>query len=104
MFFVFTIENCQLNSNDISFQSSKAEKNGKRQKGRSTIEQRLVIIGGLQAGLYSIILVNQYGVDSSTVRRIWGQYKSSDSINRKSGSGRPKKTIAVDDRYINLQV
>ena len=58
------------------------------------------ILGMLQAGATQRYAAAQFGVTQSVVQRIWQRFLDTGSVEERPKSGRPRKTSAVDDRYI----
>ena len=54
----------------------------------------------LQAGATQRYAAAQFGVRQSVVQRIWQRFLDTGSVEEGPKSGRPRKTSAVDDRYI----
>ena len=60
------------------------------------------ILGMLQTGATQRYAAAQFGVTQSVVQRIWQRFLDtwSVSVEERPKSGHPRKTSAVDDRYI----
>ena len=61
------------------------------------------MIGKLEEGRTLSSIVEEFAIAKSVVSRAWKALQTTGTAVRKVGGGRPKKTAAVDDRYIVLQ-
>ena len=57
----------------------------------------------LEEGRTLSSIAEVFGISKSVVSRDWKAFQTTETAVRKVGVGRPRKTIAVDDRYIVLQ-
>ena len=58
------------------------------------------ILGMLQAGATQRYAAAQFDLTQSVVQRIWQRFLGTWCVKERPKSGRPRKTSAVDDRYI----
>lgn len=61
------------------------------------------MIGKLEEGRTLSSIAEEFGIAKSVVSRAWKAFQTTGTAVRKVGGGRPRKTTAVDDRYIVLQ-
>ncbi|GFX83194.1 transposable element Tcb2 transposase [Trichonephila clavipes] len=61
------------------------------------------MIGKLEEGRTVTSVAAEFGIDKNVVSRAWKAFQTTGTAVRKVGGGRPRTTIAGDDRYIILQ-
>ncbi|GFS49156.1 transposable element Tcb2 transposase [Trichonephila clavipes] len=61
------------------------------------------MIGKLEKGRTVTSVAAEFGINKSLVSRAWKAFQTTGAAVRKVGGGRPRTTIAGDDRYIILQ-
>ena len=61
------------------------------------------VIGKLEEGRSVTSVAEEFGINKSVVSRAWKAFQTTGTAVQKVGGGRPRKTTAVDDRYIVLQ-
>ncbi|XP_041351062.1 uncharacterized protein LOC121370032 [Gigantopelta aegis] len=69
---------------------------------RLTSAQLKNAIGILQAGTTQQAVVRHFGVFRQTISALWARYNTTQSVNDRSRSGRPRVTTAAQDRYIRV--
>ena len=65
-----------------------------------TLADRGRAIGMLLAGQLQTQVAHSFHVSQSVISRLWNSYLGTGNAGRKPGSGRPKKTTAIEDRRI----
>lgn len=68
-----------------------------------TLQQRLNIIGRLQAGQSQSVVARHFDVAPSTISRLWRRFQQTDSVADRPRSGRPRATTPAEDRLIRLR-
>ena len=58
----------------------------------------------IQDGRTQRDVATEFGVSQSCIRNIWRRFQETQSYRRRRGSGRPRATDAVDDRYLTIMV
>ena len=61
------------------------------------------MVGKLEEGRSVTSVAEEFGINKSDVSHAWKAFQTTGTAVRKVGGGRPRKTTAVDDRYIVLQ-
>ena len=69
---------------------------------RLTLAQRNNAIGRLQAGATQQAVARHFAVSRQTMSALWERYNTTQSVNDRSRSGRPRVTTAAQDRYIRV--
>ena len=58
----------------------------------------------IQEGRTQRYTARELGVSHSCIRNVWRRFRETQSYSRRPGSGRPRVTSAVDDRYLTISV
>ena len=70
---------------------------------RLTTEQRLWALGILESGSGQVTVARHFGVQQSTISRLWNHFHLHGTVNDGPRSGRPRITTRNQDRYIRIQ-
>ena len=70
------------------------------EKARKKVGRNQQILGSLRAGWSAKKIAEEYGLSYSWAKKLCKLLKNGDNGERKSGSGRPRKTTAREDRFL----
>uniref|UniRef100_T1I5V6 Paired domain-containing protein n=1 Tax=Rhodnius prolixus TaxID=13249 RepID=T1I5V6_RHOPR len=86
----------------LRFDFFQAESIANSQKMVITAEQVVRIIALVEDGLSQRYAARTLGLPETTVRRAIHRYRETGLCTRRQGSGRPRATEALDDRFIRI--
>ena len=94
------------NANIISItapqQSNVEQKESKHssKKAQLSEETKCMIIDKLLAGMSQSIVATEHGVSQTAISKLFAKFKKYRTVERRKGSGRPRKTSSGDDNLI----